>query len=85
MRKEEILADVQLALLKINSDLDVRNITEPVELVDGLGLDSLNLANLIESLRAKYSDINFMPWFIEAAKKGQDTVGRLVEFIEAKA
>lgn len=81
MRHDEILADVRVALLAVNSDLREEEIREEVELVDQLGLDSLNLAQLIENLRQKHHSINFTPWFVDAARQGRDTVGRLVEFI----
>jgi hypothetical protein len=59
----------------------VGDITEEVMLVEGLGLDSLNLAHLVENLRQTYRHINFTPWFVEASREGRDTVGILVDFI----
>jgi hypothetical protein len=49
-----------------------------------LGMDSLYLETLISRLKDEVADIEFTPWYIKASRRGHDTVGSLVDFIDER-
>lgn len=81
MTKSELFLKVQNTILQQSKNLNSSDIREDVSLVDQLGLDSLHLSNLVHALKGQGLDIDYTPWFIHASRRGQDTVGGLVDFL----
>ncbi|HEY0095774.1 MAG TPA: hypothetical protein VGB96_15695, partial [Archangium sp.] len=49
-----------------------------------LGMDSFHLESMISRLKDEVADIEFTPWYVKASRRGHDTVGSLVDFIDER-
>lgn len=81
MTRQEILQIVYKLILETNSALTVRDVAESASLMSDLGMDSFCLESLISRTREEVADIEFTPWYVRAARHGQDTVSSLVDYV----
>jgi aryl carrier-like protein len=81
MGRDEVLARVKRLVLTVNGNLTEGELTEDRSLITHLGLDSLQLAKLVAALREQLLDVSYLPWIVEAADQGRDTLGSLVDFV----
>ena len=58
--------------------------TEFSSLTYDLGMDSLHLESLIAGLKEQVAEMEFTPWYVKASRRGYDTVGSLVDYIEER-
>jgi hypothetical protein len=47
-------------------------------------MDSFHLESMISRLKDEVADIEFTPWYVKASRRGHDTVGSLVDFIDER-
>ena len=82
MDRQQILDQVRNMILTMNSGLFPDDVNEFASMTYDLGMDSLYLESLISRLKDEVADIEFTPWYIKASRRGHDTVGSLVDFID---
>ena len=82
MHRQEILDNVRNIILATNSGLFPDDVSEFASMTYDLGMDSLYLESLISRLKEEVADIEFTPWYIKASRRGHDTVGSLVDYID---
>lgn len=84
MIRQQLLEQVQNLILAQNTCLFPDDVEESASLTYDLGMDSLHLELLISGIKEQVADLEFTPWYIKAARHGQDTVGGLVDYIEER-
>ncbi len=84
MKRPQILSFVRQSILSINPDLSPDDISESSSLTQDLSFDSLRLEALIASLKEELCNLEFTPWYVRASRRGQDTIGSLVDFIQER-
>ncbi len=84
MRRDEIRIEVTRRILAIDRKLRADDVRDDASLVDNLGLDSLDLAELSVSIREAYDDLDLTDWYISSSSSGRDTIGSLVDFIDSR-
>ncbi len=82
MDRQQLLDHVCNHILSLNSGLYPDDVTEFASMTYDLGMDSFYLESLISELKEQVGDIEFTPWYIRASRRGYDTVGSLVDYIE---
>lgn len=82
MDRQQILDHVRNMILTMNSGLFPDDVNEFASMTYDLGMDSLYLESLISRLKDEVADIEFTPWYIKASRRGHDTVGSLVDYID---
>jgi|GEM_PF-1548677 acyl carrier protein len=85
MTRQQILDQVRNIILSRNDCLFPDDVAEAASLTYDLGMDSLHLASLIATIKEEIAEVEFTPWYIRAARHGQDTVGGLVDYLEERA
>ncbi|WP_224245110.1 hypothetical protein [Hyalangium gracile] len=65
----------------MDPQLDLSAIAPGASLSQQLGLDSLRLATLFDRIRQDNAGINLLPWFMNAARQGGDSLESLVTFM----
>ena len=71
-------------LLAMKPTLRPEDISMGTLLVDDLGLDSLDLLELAERVRAELGQVDFTPWLVNATRGGGDSVGSLATFLQGQ-
>jgi acyl carrier protein len=84
MDRQQILDYVRNHILATNTGLYPDDVTEFASLTYDLGMDSLHLESLISGLKENVAEMEFTPWYIKASRRGYDTVGSLVDYIEER-
>ncbi|HYO51718.1 hypothetical protein [Archangium sp.] len=84
MHRQEILDHVRNLILTINNGLYPDDVSEFASMTYDLGMDSFHLESMISRLKDEVADIEFTPWYIKASRRGHDTVGSLVDFIDER-
>jgi acyl carrier protein len=84
MDRQQILDYVRNQILSTNTALFPDDVTEFSSMTYDLGMDSFYLEALISKLKEEVADIEFTPWYIRASRRGYDTVGSLVDYIEER-
>jgi acyl carrier protein len=84
MDRQLILDNVRNLILGTNTGLYPDDVTEAASMTYDLGMDSFYLESLIAKLKEEVADIEFTPWYIRAARRGHDTVGSMVDYIEER-
>nr|AYM52249.1 hypothetical protein [Cystobacter sp.] len=84
MHRQEILDHVRNIILATNSGLFPDDVSEFASMTYDLGMDSFHLESMISRLKDEVADIEFTPWYIKASRRGHDTVGSLVDFIDER-
>jgi acyl carrier protein len=84
MHRQEILDNVRNIILAINNGLFPDDVSEFASMTYDLGMDSFHLESMISRLKDEVADIEFTPWYIKASRRGHDTVGSLVDFIDER-
>ncbi|HEX8436025.1 hypothetical protein [Archangium sp.] len=84
MHRQEILDNVRNIILATNSGLFPDDVSEFASMTYDLGMDSFHLESMISRLKDEVADIEFTPWYIKASRRGHDTVGSLVDFIDER-
>ncbi|WNG40434.1 hypothetical protein F0U60_47020 [Archangium minus] len=84
MHRQEILDHVRNIILSTNSGLFPDDVSEFASMTYDLGMDSFHLESMISRLKDEVADIEFTPWYIKASRRGHDTVGSLVDFIDER-
>jgi acyl carrier protein len=82
MDRQQLLDHVRNFILGLNSGLYPDDVNEFASMTYDLGMDSFYLEALIANLKEQVADIEFTPWYIRAARRGHDTVGSLVDYID---
>jgi aryl carrier-like protein len=80
-RRAPIFAWLRASLLAIDDSLRADMIVEGASLMTDLGLDSLRLEELVARIKTERPELDLTPWYVRAARSGQDTVGSLVDFL----
>lgn len=81
MYRQKTLDHVRLLILESHPALHPSRITEAASLTHDLDLDPCKLGKLLWQLHSDESVVSFMPWYTQAVRPGQDTVGSLVDFL----
>ncbi|XXF77613.1 acyl carrier protein [Myxococcaceae bacterium GXIMD 01537] len=84
MTRQQLLEEVRNLILAQNSCLFPDEVGESASLTYDLGMDSLHLEQLISGIKEQIVELEFTPWYIRAARHGQDTVGGLVDYIDER-
>ena len=84
MHRQEILDHVRNIILATNQGLFPDDVSEFASMTYDLGMDSFHLESMISRLKDEVADIEFTPWYIKASRRGHDTVGSLVDFIDER-
>ena len=84
MHRQEILDHVRNIILAINQGLYPDDVSEFASMTYDLGMDSFHLESMISRLKDEVADVEFTPWYIKASRRGHDTVGSLVDFIDER-
>ena len=84
MHRQEILDHVRNIILGAHQGLYPDDVSEFASMTYDLGMDSFHLESMISRLKDEVADIEFTPWYIKAARRGHDTVGSLVDFIDER-
>jgi acyl carrier protein len=84
MHRQEILDHVRNIILGTNNGLYPDDVSEFASMTYDLGMDSFHLESMISRLKDEVADIEFTPWYIKASRRGHDTVGSLVDFIDER-
>lgn len=84
MHRQEILDHVRNIILATNNGLYPDDVSEFASMTYDLGMDSFHLESMISRLKDEVADIEFTPWYIKASRRGHDTVGSLVDFIDER-
>ncbi|ATB28939.1 acyl carrier protein [Melittangium boletus] len=84
MHRQEILDHVRNIVLGTNTGLFPDDVAEFASMTYDLGMDSFHLESMISRLKEEVADIEFTPWYIKASRRGHDTVGSLVDFIDER-
>ncbi len=84
MHRQEILDHVRNIILATNNGLFPDDVSEFASMTYDLGMDSFHLESMISRLKDEVADIEFTPWYIKASRRGHDTVGSLVDFIDER-
>jgi acyl carrier protein len=84
MHRQEILDHVRNIILATNNGLYPDDVAEFASMTYDLGMDSFHLESMISRLKDEVADIEFTPWYIKASRRGHDTVGSLVDFIDER-
>lgn len=84
MHRQEILDNVRNIILATNQGLFPDDVSEFASMTYDLGMDSFHLESMISRLKDEVADIEFTPWYIKASRRGHDTVGSLVDFIDER-
>jgi acyl carrier protein len=82
MDRQQLLDHVRNHILRLNAGLYPDEVTEFASMTYDLGMDSFYFESLISNLKEEVADIEFTPWYIRASRRGCDTVGSLVDYIE---
>jgi acyl carrier protein len=82
MDRQQLLDYVRNFILGLNSGLYPDDVSEFASMTYDLGMDSFYLEALVSNLKEQVADIEFTPWYIQAARRGHDTVGSLVDYID---
>ena len=84
MHRQEILHHLRNIILATNNGLLPDDVSEFASMTYDLGMDSFHLESMISRLKDEVADIEFTPWYIKASRRGHDTVGSLVDFIDER-
>ncbi|HEX8818714.1 MAG TPA: hypothetical protein VF794_02210 [Archangium sp.] len=84
MHRQEILDHVRNIILATNNGLYPDDVSEFASMTYDLGMDSFHLESMISRLKDEVADIEFTPWYVKASRRGHDTVGSLVDFIDER-
>ncbi|MBM7113298.1 acyl carrier protein [Archangium primigenium] len=84
MHRQEILDHVRNIVLGTHTGLFPDDVAEFASMTYDLGMDSFHLESMISRLKEEVADIEFTPWYIKASRRGHDTVGSLVDFIDER-
>lgn len=84
MHRQEILDHVRNIILATHTGLFPDDVSEFASMTYDLGMDSFHLESMISRLKDEVADIEFTPWYIKASRRGHDTVGSLVDFIDER-
>jgi len=84
MHRQEILDHVRNIILATNNGLFPDDVSEFASMTYDLGMDSFHLESMISRLKDEVADIEFTPWYVKASRRGHDTVGSLVDFIDER-
>ncbi len=84
MHRQEILDHVRNIILATNNGLYPDDVSEFASMTYDLGMDSFHLESMISRLKDVVADIEFTPWYVKASRRGHDTVGSLVDFIDER-
>ncbi len=84
MHRQEILDNVRNIILATNNGLFPDDVSEFASMTYDLGMDSFHLESMISRLKDEVADIEFTPWYVKASRRGHDTVGSLVDFIDER-
>ena len=84
MHRQEILDHVRNIILATHQGLFPDDVSEFASMTYDLGMDSFHLESMISRLKDEVADIEFTPWYIKASRRGHDTVGSLVDFIDER-
>ncbi len=84
MHRQEILDHVRNIILATHGGLFPDDVAEFASMTYDLGMDSFHLESMISRLKEEVADIEFTPWYIKASRRGNDTVGSLVDFIDER-
>lgn len=84
MERPQILCFVRQSILSINQDLGPDDVKESSSLTQDLSFDSLRIESLIASLKEGLGSLEFTPWYVRASRRGQDTIGSLIDFIQER-
>ncbi|HLM42642.1 MAG TPA: hypothetical protein VK458_02190 [Myxococcaceae bacterium] len=84
MHRQEILDHVRNIILATNNGLYPDDVSEFASMTYDLGMDSFHLESMISRLKDEVANIEFTPWYVKASRRGHDTVGSLVDFIDER-
>ena len=84
MHRQEILDHVRNIILATHTGLYPDDVNEFSSMTYDLGMDSFHLESMISRLKDEVANIEFTPWYIKASRRGHDTVGSLVDFIDER-
>jgi acyl carrier protein len=84
MHRQEILDHVRNIILATHTGLFPDDVSEFASMTYDLGMDSFHLESMISRLKDEVANIEFTPWYIKASRRGHDTVGSLVDFIDER-
>ncbi len=84
MHRQEILDHVRNIILATHTGLFPDDVSEFASMTYDLGMDSFHLESMISRLKDEVANIEFTPWYIRASRRGHDTVGSLVDFIDER-
>ena len=84
MHRQDILDHVRNIILGTNNGLYPDDVSEFASITYDLGMDSFHLESMISRLKDEVADIEFTPWYVKASRRGHDTVGSLVDFIDER-
>jgi acyl carrier protein len=84
MTRDQIRTDLVNRICSLDAKILVRDLRDDASLVDDLGLDSLDLAELSAAIRDRYDDIDLTDWYIASSKSGHDTLASLVDYIASR-
>jgi hypothetical protein len=79
--RNEHVAWLQDAVMEINPVLSREQVLEGASLVHDLGFDSLALESLMAQVKSRVPGLDMTPWYVRAARQGQDTIASLVDFL----
>ena len=85
MTREQVVADIRDAVVAIIGEewADQVDISADRKLSNGLDLDSIEIAKVIETMMAKHPDVDFAGWFtgMDIERITSLTVGDFADFI----
>src|SRR5690349_16837951 len=84
MHRQEILDHVRNIILATHTGLYPDDVNEFSSMTYDLGMDSFHLESMLSRLKDELANIEFTPWYIKASRRGHDTVGSLVDFIDER-
>jgi acyl carrier protein len=84
MHRQDILDHVRNIILATTHGLYPDDVSEFASITYDLGMDSFHLESMISRLKDEVADIEFTPWYVKASRRGHDTVGSLVDFIDER-
>jgi hypothetical protein len=79
--REEIFTWLRSALVRVDDRLSVEAVVDGASLVHDLGLDSLRLEELVALIKREVTGADLTPWYVRAARDGEDTVAGLLDFL----
>jgi hypothetical protein len=79
--RNELVAWLRNAVMEINPGLSGEQVLEEASLIHDLGFDSLSLESLLAQVKSRVPGIDLTPWYVRAARQGQDTIASLVDFL----